>query len=557
MACTTILIGKDASYDGSTIIARNEDSANGEFNPKRFIVVKPEDQPRHYRSVLSHVEVDLPEEPLQYTAVPNADPKEGIWGEAGVNEANVAMSATETLTPNERVLGADPFVEFQPAKGCEGEEGYVPEVPGGIGEEDFVTLVLPYARTAREGVARLGALLEEFGTYEMNGTAFSDSNEIWWMETVGGHHWIAKRVPDEAYVTMPNQLGIDEFDLEDALGDQVNHMCSADLGEFIEENHLDLSVETTTPFNPRDAFGSHSDSDHVYNTPRAWVMQRFLNPYDEVWDGPDADHRPESNDIPWARQPERKVTIEDIKYVLSSHYQGTPYDPYGKLGDEHTRHLYRPIGINRQSQLSVMQIRPYRPQAYRAIQWIAYGSNPFNTLVPFYPNVNETPAYLEDTTTRVTTENFYWESRVIAALCDAAFADTSNAVERYQQKTGAMGHRFVADTDALVAGIDGVWNIDDDETVEAAPAGDAADADAGARGDIFGLDDEDDDADVQPMGDPDGIIAATRNAGVREALTAANQRMADALKKETDDLLDAVLYTTSMKMKNGFHMSDF
>ena len=557
MACTTILIGKDASYDGSTIIARNEDSANGEFNPKRFIVVKPEDQPRHYRSVLSHVEVDLPEEPLQYTAVPNADPKEGIWGEAGVNEANVAMSATETLTTNERVLGADPFVEFQPAKGCEGEEGYVPEVPGGIGEEDFVTLVLPYARTAREGVARLGALLEEFGTYEMNGTAFSDSNEIWWMETVGGHHWIAKRVPDEAYVTMPNQLGIDEFDLEDALGDQVNHMCSADLGEFIEENHLDLSVETTTPFNPRDAFGSHSDSDHVYNTPRAWVMQRFLNPYDEVWDGPDADHRPESNDIPWARQPERKVTIEDIKYVLSSHYQGTPYDPYGKLGDEHTRHLYRPIGINRQSQLSVMQIRPYRPQAYRAIQWIAYGSNPFNTLVPFYPNVNETPAYLEDTTPRVTTENFYWESRVIAALCDAAFADTSNAVERYQQKTGAMGHRFVADTDALVAGIDGVWNIDDDETVEAAPAGDAADADAGARGDIFGLDDEDDDADVQPMGDPDGIIAATRNAGVREALTAANQRMADALKKETDDLLDAVLYTTSMKMKNGFHMSDF
>ena len=116
MACTTILVGKDASYDGSTIIARNEDSANGEFCPKRFIVVKPDEQPRHYKSVLSHVEVDLPDEPLQYTAVPNADLKEGIWGEAGVNEANVAMSATETLTTNERVLGADPFVELTPAK---------------------------------------------------------------------------------------------------------------------------------------------------------------------------------------------------------------------------------------------------------------------------------------------------------------------------------------------------------------------------------------------------------------------------------------------------------
>ena len=133
MACTTILVGKDASYDGSTIIARNEDSANGEFNPKRFIVVRPSEQPRHYRSVLSHVEVDLPDNPLQYTAVPNADTKEGIWGEAGVNEANVAMSATETLTTNERVLGADPFVELIAAQGKPGEDGYKPEIPGGIG----------------------------------------------------------------------------------------------------------------------------------------------------------------------------------------------------------------------------------------------------------------------------------------------------------------------------------------------------------------------------------------------------------------------------------------
>ena len=530
MACTTILVGKDASYDGSTIIARNEDSANGEFCPKRFVVVKPEDQPRTYQAVISHVRIELPDDPMQYTSVPNADLKEGLWGEAGVNEANVAMSATETLSTNERVLGADPFVELVPAKGKEGEEGYEPEVAGGIGEEDFLTIVLPYVKTAREGVERLGALLEEYGTYEMNGVAFSDVNEIWWMETVGGHHWIAKRVPDAAYVTMPNQLGIDEFDLDDALGDQIEHMCSADLGEFIERNHLDLAVEATSPFNPRDAFGSHSDSDHVYNTPRAWWMQRFLNPYDEVWDGPDADHRPENNDIPWARQPERKVTIEDIKYVLSGHYQGTPYDPYGKLGDEHTRHMYRPIGINRQSQLAVLQLRPYRPQAYRAIQWMAYGSNPFNTLVPFYANVDVTPAYMADTTTRVTSENFYWENRIIAALCDGAFADTANAVERYQEKTGAMGHRMVATTDEQAARLDSaVQGEFDADNIE---------------------------GDVEPM-EPEAIIAAVRNGEVRDVLAAANQTMADQLKEETDKLLDSVLYTRSMAMKNGFHMSDF
>ena len=64
----------------------------------------------------------------------------------------------------------------------------------------------------------------KYGTYEMNGIAFEDVNEIWWLETIGGHHWIARKVPDEVYVVMPNQLGMDEFDLEDALGEQKNYI---------------------------------------------------------------------------------------------------------------------------------------------------------------------------------------------------------------------------------------------------------------------------------------------------------------------------------------------
>ena len=501
MACTTILVGKDASYDGSTIIARNEDSANGEFCPKQFIVVKPEDQPRKYRAVISHVQIDLPDDPMQYTSVPNADLKEGVWGEAGVNEANVAMSATETLTTNERVLGADPFVELVPAKGKEGEDGYEPEVAGGIGEEDFLTIVLPYVKTAREGVERLGALLEEYGTYEMNGVAFSDVNEIWWMETVGGHHWIAKRVPDSAYVTMPNQLGIDEFDLDDALGEQSEHMCSADLGEFIERNHLDLSVEAVSPFNPRDAFGSHSDSDHVYNTPRAWWMQRFLNPYDEMWDGQDADHRPENNDIPWARQPERKVTIEDIKYVLSSHYQGTPYDPYASYGERSMKGAYRSIGINRNDFVALLQLRPDMPEESRAIEWIAYASNALNTMVPFYANIDTAPAYLANTTGEVSTDNFYWASRMIAAMADASFAKSQFHLERYELAVLSESRAILNDYDAKLA----------------------AEPDAAAR-------------------------AALR--------VQANDALAANLKRHAADTLDKVLFELSSQMKNAYSRSD-
>ena len=493
MPCTTILVGKKASYDGSTIVARNEDSPGGQFEAKRFVAREAPKPGSVYESVISHLKIELPEGGIRYTAMPNADLREGLWEAAGFNEHNVGMSATETLTSNERVLAADPLVEYRAARGKEGEKDFEPERLGGIGEEDMVTLVLPYAASARDGVERLGELLGRYGTYEMNGIAFSDADEIWWLETVGGHHWIARRVPDDCYVTMPNQLGIDDFDLADAFGEKREHLCSADLREWMDANHLDLTLGgTPAHFNPRDAFGSHSDSDHVYNTPRAWDMQRFLSPHAGPWEtaAPGADFGPESNCIPWCRVPERKVTIEDVKYVLSLHYQGTPYDPYGN-GPASTRGLYRPIGINRNCQLAVLQLRPYVDERRAALQWVSLGSNAFNALVPFYARVTTTPAYLANTTTQVSTESFYWANRLVAALADAAYGACLPHVERYQE-------RLTSHCAGLVR------------------ACDAADGD----------------------------------------LEACNAAIADECHRETDDLLGKVLFEASMQMRNGFSRSD-
>ena len=84
MPCTTLLVGKNATVDGSTMMARNEDSPSGKFTSKKFIVVRPEDQPRKYKSVISQVEIALPDNPLRYTAMPNAQAVEGIWGKRGL-----------------------------------------------------------------------------------------------------------------------------------------------------------------------------------------------------------------------------------------------------------------------------------------------------------------------------------------------------------------------------------------------------------------------------------------------------------------------------------------
>ena len=493
MACTTILVGKKASYDGSTMIARNDDSPSGRFTPKKYVVVHPDEQPRKYISVLSHVEIDLPDNPMRYTAVPNALEGDGIWAASGVNEANVAMTATETITSNPRVLGADPLVVYQPAS--DGQE----EVKGGIGEEDIVCLVLPYIRSAREGVKRLGSLLEQYGTYEMNGIAFQDADEIWWLETIGGHHWMARKVPDDVYVIMPNQLGIDQFNLEDAFSEQKEYMCSADLKDFIEKYHLNLAMDGV--LNPRDAFGSHDDSDHVYNTPRAWYMGRCLNPRTWRWDGPAADFTPYSDNIPWCMVPEKKVTVEDVKYVLSSHFQGTPYDPYAGYGESNMRGAYRSIGINRNDFMSLIQINDNRPDDIKAIQWLSFASNAFNVMVPFYADIETTPDYLSNTTGEVSTDNFYWSSRMMAAMADASYKKSIFHIERYQEHVLSKGHEIINRYDDM----------------------------------------------IQNEADTDKHLALKHEA---------NLAVADMLKAATSDTLGKVLYELSNEMKNAYSRSD-
>lgn len=486
MPCTTILVGKKASNDGSTMIARTDD---GFFDVKKLIVVEPKQQPRKYKSVIGHLTIELPDDPMRYTCTPNVDPKSGTWAAAGINAANVGMSATETITSNPRVLAADPLVRYKKA-----ESRKEKDIPGGIGEEDIVVLVLPYIHSAREGVLRLGALLEQYGTYESNGIAFNDGNEIWWLETIGGHHWMAKKVEDEEVVIMPNQFGMDHYDLSDAFGEKKNHLCSADLMEFIEKNHLDCNNDGT--FNPRRIFGSRTDSDHVYNTPRAWFMGRYLNPTTYRWDGENADFTPESDNIPWSFVPETKVAAEDVKYLLSSYYQGTPYNPYAHA-ENPKKGIYRTIGINRTGTMAICQIRGNMPKELQAVEWICFGSTSFDTVLPVYPNVPKMPKYLSDVTMDPSTENFYWGSRLLGALADPNYGSCIQFIERYQASVVTQGRQIIREYDEKMM-------VSGDYTL----------------------------------------------------MSEANEKLCAMAKKETIKTLNSVLFDASKNMKNGYSRAD-
>ena len=476
MSCTTIIIGKKASYDGSTIIARNEDSCAGCFDPKKMVLVKPEDQPVHYQSVISKEKIELPTDPMAYSSVPEAVDWHGIWAASGINEANVAMTATETITGNERFLAVDPLTE---------------EKVGGFGEEDLVTIVLPYIKSARDGVKRLGAILEKHGTYEQNGIAFADGDEVWYLETIGGHNWMARRLADDSYAVLANQLSIDSLNFDDCYGKQEEFMCSSQLKALVEENRLDLSLDGK--FNPRQAFGSITDTDTVYNTPRVWSVQKKLNPHSKLWDDPAIDN-PRSFNLAWSMVPERKLTIEDVKRALSDHYQGSPYDPY-----TNNKTPFRPIGVNRTNHIAVLQIRPYLPEEYRSIHWISFGCNIYNALLPMYPLVDSFPAYLECTGSEPSTESFYWTNRLISALADPVYYKSLSAVENYRESVTSQALGLILSCDKA---------------------------------------------------------AKSYKGNIKELLGETNEKIAAMAKTETSTLLKKVLDLASNSMKSAFYLSD-
>lgn len=414
-SCTAMLVGKNASIDGSTMIARDEDGYNG-INPKTFKVFPAKDYTgEHYVSDYNGLKVDMTGKGCRYTATPNGAHQlndghgVGRWDEQGINEYNVAMSATETESTNPRVLGHDPLVE------------------NGVDEDSMVYLVLPFIKSAREGVQRLGSLIEKYGTGETNGIAFSDKDEVWYLETAGGHQWVAQRIPDDAYAIAPNNMCIQEIDFDDS----DNFMYAPGIQEFVEKYHLN---PYPGKFNFRKIFATEDEADAYYNTPRTWYGQKLFNPSIE--------QEPTSQDMPFIRRPEKKIAVEDVEFFLSSHYNQTPYDPMGTYSsgtpDEMKR--FRSIALDRNQSSCILQIRNDVPAEYAAIQWINFGFYCYSPYVPFFTNINDTPEnYATASETFHPEKSAYWMYKLLQVIVEPRYHEFINEVNTFRDNAQSYG----------------------------------------------------------------------------------------------------------------------
>ncbi|MFC6170963.1 C69 family dipeptidase [Loigolactobacillus jiayinensis] len=369
--------------------------------PKRFLV-QPAVSGRKetYVSPFNQLTVPLPEAGYRYTATPNADNSEGPNEEDGFNEKNVGESATESVYANERVLAYDPFVK------------------NGLAEDSMTTLVLPFIDSARDGVRYLGELVKKYGSAEGNGVQFNDANEVWYMEIVTGHQWVAVRIPDDCYAVAANQIAIQNIDFNDP----DNFMWADGIQEFVADNQLNPDE---TGWNFRHIFGTDTEKDHHYNTPRVWFAQRYLDP--------EIEQDPESPELPFIRKASRKISVEDIQYILKSHYNETKYDPLGH-GNEHDKKTYRAISLSRTANSHILQMRDNQTNGAAGVEWIGFGVPSFCPHVPFFTNATDTDASYRELPKEMSLDSAYWLYEALAMVVEAHYAEFIQADLDYQKE---------------------------------------------------------------------------------------------------------------------------
>ena len=403
LGCTTVIVGKDVSADGSAFFGRTVDT-HGLVGAHITAVPATEGEGTViFTDPANGLVAELPAAGCQYFMTNTFESAGlGIFGESGGNEYNVFMSSTETLIANDTALSFDPYV------------------PDGVAECNIPTLVLPYIRTAREGVERLGALVTRYGSAESNGVVFGDDNEVWYIEIYTGHQWAAVKCPDDRYAVIANDALLGWIDLDDK---ENVIACDTILSLPREKGFL---REVDGRFH---LAATYNEDLRDYSQIRVWAGMRQFSP--SIAGEYDVSRRWDIFAVP-----DEKIRIDDVMEYMRYRLEGTEYSC------DIPGNNYRPVGIERTATTHLFQIRPGKP----TVSWISLANPEFSVFMPLYENLNSVPACYALDSTEYTDESAWWIFREVSSL---ATLDRAAYGAPVRQAYKALEEKWLAGMDAM------------------------------------------------------------------------------------------------------------
>jgi len=346
--CFSILVGKDATIDGSILFAHNEDDYG--VNLVNWYKV-----PRNQHGSAENINL-FPGGQLEQIEETN----EFLWLEMpGMHFSDSYMNEYGVT------IGSD---------ACRSKEDSAKLVIGGIGY--FLRrIIAERSKTAKEAVQIAGAIIDSIG-YASSGRTYciADPNEAWMMSIVKGKHWVAQRIPDNHVAIIPNYYTIQEIDLADTL----NFLGSLDIIQYAIERGW-YNPESGNEFNFRLAYGKPSSINSMVNIARNWGATNILS----------STKYELSDEFPFSFVPNEKVSIQDLMNILKHHYENT------ELEDRtiSTPHDYKTLPICRKDTQygMIAHLRGWLPAKTGNVMWLAPYRPCSQVFIPWYYGISEIP----------------------------------------------------------------------------------------------------------------------------------------------------------------------
>ncbi len=427
-ACTNFLVTPGASADGSTFITYSADSH--EFYGDLRVIAAADHLPGELRDIYDG---DSGKFLGRIKEVPHTYAVVGL-----MNEHQVAMGET---TFGGRAELRDPT--------------------GVIDYNSLMLLGLQRAKTAREAIQIMGALVAEYGYYsEGESISVSDPREAWIFEIIGkgpgvtGALWVARRIPDGYVSAHANQARIRQFPLKDP----PNCLYAPDVVTFARGKGW---------FNGKDEDFSFADT----IAPLTFGAVRFCEI--RVWSffrrvAPSLNLSPDlvrgiagQPPLPLWIKPDRKLSAHDLMELMRDHFEDSPFDLSKGIGAgpfalpyrwrpmtwevDGVKYLHERAVATQQTGFSfVAQSRAGLPDPVGGVFWFGVDDTASTVYVPMYCSIRQAPANYAVGV--ATLQRFSWDSAfwVFNFVANFAYSRYSDMIEDIRKAQRSLEGEFLA-----------------------------------------------------------------------------------------------------------------
>lgn len=330
-----------------------------------------------------------------------------------------------------------------------------PELAGSglIDYGSLIYIALERSKTAREALEVMTSLVREYG-YASEGESFSiaDANEVWILELIGkgktdpGAVWVARRVPDGCISGHANHSRIHTFPLNDP-----ETLYSPDVIDFARSQGFfdgkDKDFDFSRAYAIADALALRGCDARVWS-----YYNRFMKEGEaDRW-------------LPWILEgkgevmplwvkPARPVSLNDMKWMMRDHFEGTPLDmtldpgagpysvpyrwrPLTYEVDGSTYTHERAIATQQTGFSFVSSMSSARPASMRGVLW--FGVDDANTCVyiPVFNTLTEVPYQLAPGNGDLLTlswDSMFWVTNYVANQAYNRYSQMIPDIRRVQK----------------------------------------------------------------------------------------------------------------------------